>query len=163
MIILFASTGLLNDEESEQEHGILELEDRIRLEKFVELPENVEIPTENLCMGKVICEKQIKINAVHNVLQHSWARYFGVRVQEITRETILLEFDYEKDQKDAMDWSPWAIQGNSLSLKRWQTSTKIYDIQFNMVQFWAQIHGLEIDKFSKYTSEGIRDCIGRVI
>lgn len=32
-----------------------------------------------------------------------------------------------------------------------------------MVQFWVQIHGLEVDKFSKHSSERIGASIGRVI
>lgn len=62
-----------------QEHD-LEVDDRILHEKFVELSENVEIPTKYLCVGKMICKKQIKMNAVHNVLQHAWATYSSVRV-----------------------------------------------------------------------------------
>lgn len=56
------------------------VDDRIRSEKFVDIPENVEIPTKNVYVGKVIGDKQIKMNTFHNVLQHAWGRYAGVRV-----------------------------------------------------------------------------------
>lgn len=61
-------------------HGPPEDDDRIRPGTFVEIPENVEISTHNLCVGKIISDKHIKMNAVHNVLKHAWGKYSGVRV-----------------------------------------------------------------------------------
>lgn len=55
--------------------------------------------------------------------------------------------------KDAMGWSLWAIQGHFLSLKKWHKGMRISEVQFHMIQFWVQIHGLEVDKFSKQNSE----------
>lgn len=66
-----------------------------------------------------------------------------------------IEFEKEEDQKNALDWCPWAIQGHCLSLKRWQQGKKIYEAQLHMIQFWVQVHGLEVDKFSKQNSERI--------
>lgn len=86
-------------------------------------------------MGKVIYAKPVKLSAVHNVLQHAWEIYVGVRVQEITGDVILFEFEKEEDHTDAMDWCPWAIQGHCLSLKRWQKGMRISYIQFNKLQF----------------------------
>lgn len=85
-------TGGLIDGTSKPGVRISEVDDRIRYEKFVDIPENVEMPTKNLCVGKVICEKQTKMSAVHNMLQHVLGRYSGVRVHELTNEVILFEF-----------------------------------------------------------------------
>lgn len=54
------------------EHDPLEEGDRIRLGKFVDIPENVNISEKYLCVGKVMCDKYVKMNIVHNVLQHAW-------------------------------------------------------------------------------------------
>lgn len=51
-----------------QEHASSEEEDRKCLGKFVDIPENVEIPTDNMCVGKVINTKHIKTSVVHSVL-----------------------------------------------------------------------------------------------
>lgn len=40
---------------------------------------------------------------------------------------------------------------------------RIADINFNMLQFGVQIHGLEVGKFSKHNSEMIGKCIGEVV
>lgn len=59
-------------------------DDRICPRYFVDILENVEIPTENLYVGKMISDKTIRMTTVHNVLQHAWERYAGVKVHEIT-------------------------------------------------------------------------------
>lgn len=91
-IIVFVLTGGLIDGTSKPGARISEVDDRIQYEKFVDIPENVEMATENLCVGKVICEKHTKMGAVHNMLQHVLGRYSGVRVHELTNEVILFEF-----------------------------------------------------------------------
>lgn len=47
--------------------------------------------------GKVICEKQIRMSDMHNVLQQTWGRYSGLRVKKITGDVILFEFENEED------------------------------------------------------------------
>lgn len=126
-----------------QKHDPPEYNERIRSGKFVAIPDIVEIPTDNLCGGKVICDKQVKMSVVHNVLQHAWGRYFSVRVQEVIGEVIPFEFENEEDHKDAIDWYSWAIQGHCLSLIRWQKGMRISNIPFHMLQFSVQIHGSE--------------------
>lgn len=113
--------------------------------------------------GRVISDKHVKTMVVHNVLQQAWGRYVGVRVQEMTGEVILFEFEREKELRDALDWCPWAVQGNCLSLKTSQQGMLISDVQFHMLQFWVQIHGLEVDKFSKKNSKIIGGNLGTVL
>lgn len=77
--------------------------------------------------------------------------YSGIRVQQIMGYVILFKFENEKDHKDVMDWSPWEIQGNCISLNRWQQGMRICGIEFNTIQFWVQIHGLEFNKLTSKT------------
>lgn len=76
---------------------------------------------------------------------------------------ILFKFKNEDAYKDAMDWCSWATHRNCMSLKRWKQGMMINDIQFHMIQFWIQIHGLEVEKFSKQNAEKICERIGTVI
>lgn len=39
---------------------------------------------------------------------------------------------------------------------------RIVDVKFNLVQFWVQIHGLEVEKFSKQNAKRLGECIGEV-
>lgn len=77
-------------------------------------------------------------------------------------EGILFVFNNENDLLDAIGWSPWAIQGQCLSLKRWDKNSIIADVQFHLVQFWVHIHGLEVDKFSLQNSRKLGECIRNV-
>lgn len=138
-------------------------DDRTTQGKFVDIPDNADIYTGRLCVGRVISDKYVKSSVVHNVLQQAWGRYVGVRVQELSGEVILFEFEKPEDLEDALDWSPWAIQGNCLSLKRWQLGMRMRDVQFYKIQFWVQIHGLEVGKFSKQNAESIGESLGTVL
>lgn len=40
---------------------------------------------------------------------------------------------------------------------------RISYIKFHMIEFWVQIHGLEVDNFIKQNLERIGECIGKVI
>lgn len=39
----------------------------------------------------------------------------------------------------------------------------ITDVQFNKLQFWVQIHGLEVEKFNKQNAERIGESMGNVL
>lgn len=143
-------------------HGTQDNGDRGSPEKFVEIGGNDAIQTNNICIGKLLSTRQGKATAVHNVLQHAWAKYGGVRVQELSGEVILFEFTNAKDMNDALDLSPWAIHGNCLSLQKWRKEIKIQEVKFQIVQFWVQIHGLELDKFSTQNARKMGGCIGEV-
>lgn len=58
--------------ESPQNHAHNEEEDRILPGKYVDIPTSNDIKTDNLCIGKVLSGKPVKITVVHNVLQHAW-------------------------------------------------------------------------------------------
>lgn len=137
-------------------------DEKRRREKYVHIPENIEITSKYMCIRKVISDKQIKTNAVHNILQQSWGRYAGVRVQEITEDVILFEFENEDDQKDAMDLCPWAIQDHCLSLKMEKRYENIqHTIQYDTVL--GSDFGLKLDKFSAQNADKIGEYIGKVI
>lgn len=147
---------------SEAWQGYPRSDDRNSPEIYVEIPGNDAIHTDNICIGKLLSARPMKTTAIHNVLQHAWAKYGGVRVQELTGEVILFEFKNDADLQDALDLSPWAIHGTCLSLQKWKEDIKTTEVKFHIVQFWVQIHGLELDKFSVQNARKLGGCIGEV-
>lgn len=127
-------------------HDLPDDDDRISPEKYVDNSGNDAIRTDKICIGKLLSTRPMRSMVVHNVFQHAWAKYGGVRVQELTREVILFEFTNEHDMHDALYLSSWAIQGNLLSLQNWRNESRISEVNFHIVQFWVQIRGLEVDK-----------------
>lgn len=140
----------------------IEEDDNVPPGTCVVIPANGEVQTDNLCLGKILGNRPTKKPAIHSVLQHAWNRYEGVRIQEMSGDIILFDFANEQDQLDALDWSPWAIQGQCLSLKKWSQGIRIAEVQFHLVCFWVQIHGLEVDKFSLPNARKLGECIGEV-
>lgn len=67
-------------EPSESWHGNQGNNDRNSPEKYVEIAGNDAIHTNNICIGKLLTARSVKTTAVHNVLQHAWAKNGGVRV-----------------------------------------------------------------------------------
>lgn len=89
-------------ERRNQDHDPSEEDDRIQPGKYVDILENVKIPTKNLCACKVICDKQMKMSVVHNVLQHAWGRYSCMRVHEITGRSF--SFNSKRRRTRRMHW-----------------------------------------------------------
>lgn len=91
-------------------------------------------------MSKVITQKTFKMNTIHIVLAQAWARYDTVNISETAPGILIFDFEREEDRCKILDISPWAINGHVLSIKRWEPSIGVNDVDFNKVLFWVQIH-----------------------
>lgn len=59
--------------------------------------------------------------------------------------------------------SPWSIQGNCLSLQRWEPSVGLATFDFTKIQLWVQIQYLSLEKFSTENTQRIGNRIGEYI
>lgn len=114
----------------------------------LDLNSNPGLENSDWYVGKVISQKSIMLNTIHNVLKLAWARYITINILEATTGVLTFDFENETDQCKILDLSPWAINGYVQSIKRWDPSIGIKDVDFNKVNFWVQIHDLGLEKFS---------------
>lgn len=57
--------------ERQSQEYVPEEDERSRREIYMDIPENVEITRKHVWIGRVISDKQIKINAIHSVMQQA--------------------------------------------------------------------------------------------
>lgn len=114
----------------------------------LDLNSNPGLENSDWYVGKVISQKSIMLNTIHNVLKLAWARYITINILEATTGVLTFDFENETDQCKILDLSPWAINGHVQSIKIWDPSIGIKDVDFNKVNFWVQIHDLGLEKFS---------------
>lgn len=79
----------------------------------------------------MICDKAVNLVAIHNVLRATWHRYKGIMIPNLNNAVTIFEFDGASDMEDALQFSPWAIQGHCLSLKPWEGGMRLKDINFD--------------------------------
>lgn len=113
-----------------------------------ELNSNKELQNENWYVGKIISQKTIKQSVTHNVLRTAWARFDTVAISEAEAGILLFDFGRQEDVEQILDLSPWAINMHILNIKQWEPTGCVKDVEFNKVNFWIQIHGLGLKKFS---------------
>lgn len=104
-------------------------------------------------IGKVISQKPIKMSVINSVLDKAWDRYGLVRKSETAPGILLLEFACEEDRCKIIDMSPWAINGHILSIKKWEPSVGLSEVDFHKVQFWVQVHDLGYRNSAKVMQE----------
>lgn len=114
----------------------------------LDLNSNPRLEHSDRYVGKVLFQKPVKLNAIQNVLKLAWARYGPIDISEASTEVLTFNFNNEEDRCKFLDMLPWAINGHVLSIKRWDPTIVIKDVDFNKVNFWVQIHDLDLENFS---------------
>lgn len=76
----------------------------------------------------MICDKAVKLDAIHNVLRVAHGTRIGARIKDLSNAVTLFELDDPKAMEDTLEFSLWAIQGHCLSLKPWQGGMRLEDI-----------------------------------
>lgn len=77
----------------------------------------------------------------------AWARYGQVIISDAETRILMFDIEKEEDRSKILNLSPWAINGHVLSIKRWDPSISIKDVDFNKVNLCVQIHDLGLEKF----------------
>lgn len=99
-----------SNEQNKTQKNVLDLNSNLRLEHNY------------WYMGKVISQKSVKLNTIHNVLKLAWARCGPVNISEVSTGVLTFHFDNEEGMCKILDMSPWVINGHALSIKRWAPS-----------------------------------------
>lgn len=114
-------------------------------------------------MSMIISQKPIKATTIHNVLKQAWAKYGSVTISDVSYKVVMFEFENDDDQKQIFDMSPWSVQGQCLSMKKWMSNFGLAHVDFNKVQFWVQVHDFGLEKFSVENTQVIGNKIGSFI
>ncbi|KAJ1394729.1 hypothetical protein SESBI_33979 [Sesbania bispinosa] len=73
---------------------------------------------------------------------------------------LLFTFQDKKEVLEVIKKGPWFVMGHILSLQSWVPQASVYELNFNKVSFWVQLHGLPLDMMNTKNAAKIVNCIG---
>lgn len=112
---------------------------------------------------KLITQSIVKPSVVHNILKLAWEKYDAVRISVLVQHVFIFDFDNEEDIIAILYQALWSIQGHCLSIRQWDPQKSLRDVEFVWVQFWIQIHGLELKTYTTKNAWVFGNSVGRCL
>lgn len=121
------------------------------------------IESAHILVGRILSERNVRNSVVYNVLKGAWARFGNVKMTEIDSSTMKFVFQSDRDLRQAMDHSPWSVQGRCLNLRAIPSIRCVDTAEFNLLQCWIQVFGLSLDMINEENAWRIGNAVGNCL
>lgn len=98
----------------------------------------------NMLVGKVISEKVVNKNVVQMIVRSVWFTREIVKVDQVEPNLFVFSFKNTPDRNRVWKRRPWSFNGAHIVLKEWTPTAIFRDLDFSLLAFWVQIHGLPL-------------------
>ncbi|KAJ1426339.1 Zinc finger, CCHC-type [Sesbania bispinosa] len=112
---------------------------------------------------KVLAPKPLNKTAVKGILIKAWGEPKDIQITDMGINTFLFIFNDGNEVKEVMKKAPWFVMGYLTSLQFWIPEASIFEIDFSITSFWAQIHGLPLDIINTSNAAKIMGKFGDVL
>lgn len=96
-------------------------------------------------MGKVLSNKALNKGAIKSVLMKLWGNPPNLHITDMGTNTYMFTFQEEKEAERILNSVPWSVMSHLMSTQVWDPQISVYEIDFNKVTFWVQLHGLPLE------------------
>jgi len=117
----------------------------------------------NSIIGKILSEKPISNQVLHNSLSGIWCNPLGFKISEIEGRLLQFKMDRDEDVQRILKGSPWVIRNCWLILHGWHRNLDISRLDFNSVPLWIQFWGLPLHCKSITMGKELGSQIGTVL
>ncbi|CAL1371790.1 unnamed protein product [Linum trigynum] len=95
-------------------------------------------------VGRMFGDRDISKQAMVGMINRAWSHFCEPSVQDISkiRNTFNFIFNRKEEMDHAWEGRPWQISGNTLQLKQWEESVRPQNVNFDLADYWVQIHGI---------------------
>nr|POE57495.1 uncharacterized protein CFP56_06561 [Quercus suber]POF24121.1 uncharacterized protein CFP56_77266 [Quercus suber] len=134
-------------------------------EAKIELPPN-QGPASSpnlILLAKLITNKDIGLAYVRDVVMKAWNPVYPLEVKRMDRDIFMFSFNHEVDAYRAYHRRPWSCKGGHLILKTWNLKVTWQEVDFSLLTFWVQVHGLPVVWNSEDNLRKIGLRLGKVI
>ncbi|KAJ1420181.1 Zinc finger, CCHC-type [Sesbania bispinosa] len=114
-------------------------------------------------LGRILSQKPLNRGAVKNILAKAWEGYGDFQIIDMGKNLFLFSFSDKKEALEIIKKGPWFIMGFLLSLQFWVPEAAIYEVDFDHISFWIQIHGLPLEVMNTGNAAKIIGKIGDVL
>lgn len=114
-------------------------------------------------VGQVISNKVVNNKAFRSIMFKTWEEYKGLYITDMGDNRFLFTFPTVLDAEEVLNRAPWFVMNQVLSLQRWEEGIAFEKINFDLVLFWVQIHGLPREDVNPANAEILLRKMGRVV
>lgn len=136
------------------------------VEITVELVDNKQNSVEQAkrsLVGKFISDKMLNRGAVKIVVSKAWGEPEGLQISDLGPNIFLFTFKDCRDTLEVMRKGPWFIMNQLLSIQRWIPEVFVFEVDFSLVPFWVQLHGMPFGTINTKNASKIGSQIGQLL
>ncbi|CAL1378214.1 unnamed protein product [Linum trigynum] len=148
ILLIFTQTTFSENMESSTMHHLANQEESWVDEEYEavfsdDVPLHLAEPKLRL-VGKLFCDREINKKILAGMINGAWSHFCEPTIQDIprARNIFIFIFNQKEEMEKAWEGRPWQISGSMLQLKQWDQATRPQNIDFNLAEFWVQVHGI---------------------
>jgi len=119
--------------------------------------------TKFILATKFLTKQDLNFEAIANTFQPLWRLMNGFKIENLGDHTALFIF-YDKLKIDKILASePWSFDKHLMVLQRYDKDMLIHTMNFNIVNFWVQVHDIPIHFMTRPVAEQICSSIRSIL
>ncbi|KAJ1407196.1 Endonuclease/exonuclease/phosphatase superfamily [Sesbania bispinosa] len=124
--------------------------------------ESIELARKTL-VGRILWDKPLNKGAVKHMLIKAWGEDAEeLRIMDMGVNVFIFYFLDKKKARSIMKKGPWNVMGHLVSLQYWIPEVSVYEINYDLVSFWVQMHGIPLEFMTTSNVSRIAGMIGEV-
>ncbi|KAJ1394180.1 Zinc finger, CCHC-type [Sesbania bispinosa] len=113
-------------------------------------------------VGRIVAEKTLNRNVVKEIVSKAWDVKDEVKISDLGPNIYLFTFSEVEKVKKVLEEGPWFIMGHLLSVQYWIPEVSVFEINFDHVYFWVQLHRLPLEYMTVNNARKVAQKIGTV-
>ncbi|BFG37835.1 hypothetical protein CerSpe_241090 [Prunus speciosa] len=113
--------------------------------------------------GTIIADKPPNRGATKGILKKAWSDFGEAKIVEVKDKIFAITVSGATMAKRILDTGPWSVMGFSSSIQPWPSDLAIEEIQFHLIPFWIQAHGVPLKDMTTAKANLLGRFIGEVL
>lgn len=113
-------------------------------------------------VGKICSERFVNKGAVKAILSRAWGNLSGMKITYMGTNMLMFTFEDKVEALEVIRKGPLYVMNNLVSFQYWIPDISAYELNYDMVSFWIQIHGLPLGALSTTAALKIMATFGSV-
>lgn len=113
-------------------------------------------------LGKIISDRPVNFVAVKGFIYKLWSPLKGMKIVDMVNNIWMFTFNCSMDKTKVVENNPWSFMGHLIALAEWDPDLTPEEVEFNNMDIWVQIHGLQMGYMKKEKAESTAAVVGKV-
>ena len=112
--------------------------------------------------AKFFTKRVLNIEAIAKTFNPIWRSKNRFKVKKEDDHFVLFTFDNQQEMDKILASEPWSFDKHLVVLQRYEKDVDLCDMNFNMINFWVQVHEIPVRFRTQKIAEKICETIGTV-